>query len=282
MNKPRDIEQLVGLAMSTFDLAYYRGAFTMAPLFSGGHDSLVACHLASQHKAFGGVVHHIDTGIGAKYTRLFVQRVCDSQGWKLRVHKSKQTYEQFVAQFGFPWVMMHSVVYRQLKERCVQRIVRGKSWKMLVNGARAQESHRRMGYVVPIRHGDITKSGPRKGKRRNLNRMWTAPCHDWSKAEQQLYMDEFGLPTNKIKVAVGISGECFCGAFAHPGELEKIREHAPDVATEIDRLAIIAATCGKPCLWGQRPPECPAPLVIPETGPLCIRCDQRAMIAKSA
>lgn len=266
----RDVEQLITDGLAVLDKAYYAGAYKCAPLFSGGHDSLVACHLASQHKSFGGIVHHIDTGIGSEYTRRFVDGVCERFGWRLIVHKSKDTYEQQVATHGFPGPGMHGTTYNRLKERCVQKIAKGRGWKMLVNGARAQESQRRMGKVQPVVIGDQTKDG----KTINRSRVWTAPCHDWSKAEQMLYMDELGLPVNKIKVAVGLSGECFCGSMASPGEKALIDEHAPDVGTKIDRLAEVAKACGLPCIWGERPP---GKIVVAPTGPLCGMCDQRAV-----
>jgi hypothetical protein len=132
-----------------------------------------------------------------------------------------------------------------------------------------------MGCVEPVKIGRIVNSGASKGKHIEKNRVWTAPCHDWSKAEQQIYMNEFGLPVNRMKIAVGLSGECFCGAFASPGELDALRQHAPDVAAEIDRLAIVAKESGKPCVWGQRPISGE----VAQTGPMCSSCDQRAAAA---
>lgn len=260
----RTADELLASGLAVLERAYCMGAYHMAPLFSGGHDSLCACHIASQHRSFLGIVHQIDTGIGSKYTREFSQRVCDKFGWQLKVWKSVATYEEQVRLHGFPGPGQHGTTYNRLKDRCIYKITKGKNWTMLVNGARAQESVRRMGRVQSVTIGDAN--------RRNLKRVWTAPCHDWSKAEQQHYMDEFGLPINRIKVLVGLSGECFCGAFAQPGELDLIRQHAPDVAEQIDRLASIAKSCGKPCVWGQRPA---GTIDVAETGPLCSSCDQR-------
>lgn len=86
-------------------------------------------------------------------------------------------------------------------------------------------------------------------------------------------MHDHGLPVNKLKVALGMSGECFCGAFAQPGELDLIRRYAPDVAKEIDRLSIIAKQNDRPCEWGTRPTE---KVCVMKTGPLCSGCDRRA------
>ena len=52
-------------------------------LFSGGHDSLCATHLASRFRRFDGVAH-INTGIGVEETREFVRTTCARYGWPLR------------------------------------------------------------------------------------------------------------------------------------------------------------------------------------------------------
>jgi len=272
----RTADELLASGLAVIERAYVMGAYRCAPLFSGGHDSLCACHIASQHRSFQGTVHHINTTIGSKYTRAFVERVCGKFGWNLVVHQSKVSYELIIGKYGFPGPGSHGKVYNFLKERCVRGIVSGsKAFRgatMLVNGARAEESVRRMGYVAPLTIGRIDKHG----KRVECNRAWTAPCHDWSKADQMLYMDEYGLPVNRLKVAVGLSGECFCGAFASPGELDLIRQHAPDVAAEIDRLTEIAKAAGKPCRWGERPP---GKVTVSATGPLCHGCDRSAAMS---
>ena len=90
-------------------------------------------------------------------------------------------------------------------------------------------------------------------------------------------MDEHGLPRNPIKTSpLGMSGECFCGAFARPFEINLVRRFAPDVAEEIDRLAVIAKANGKPCVWGQKPKGHPGQMEFAWSGPLCTSCDQRA------
>lgn len=250
------------------------GALT--PLFSGGHDSLCATFIASESRWFTGDVFHIDTGIGANYTRRFVEDVCGKFGWNLRVFKSPATYERFVSELGFPGPGAHQWVYNWLKDRCVSKISKGYP-HTLVTGCRSSESTRRMGFVEPVKVGELCTSGKNAGKLQKKNRIWTAPCHDWTKAEQMLFMDEFGLPTNRLKIALGLSGECFCGAYAQPGEREGIKEHAPDVDVEITRLTSIAQKCETPCIWGTRPDSDRAKVSI--TGPMCSSCDQRAAAA---
>lgn len=270
----RGVDELIESAMAVIWKGYYSsGGGTITPLFSGGHDSLVATYLASQHPNFSGTVHHINTGIGSKYALGFVHMVCELFGWTLVVHKSKSTYETYVTNNGFPGPGRHQFIYNRLKDRCVNEITKGRQWKPLITGCRSAESIRRMGHVEPIQIGDVTKHGPNAGKVYNRKRVWTAPCHDWSKQEQIIFMDEIGLPINKMKLLVGMSGECFCGCYAQPGEIELVREHAPEVGTDIDRLAAIARSNNKPCIWGVRPSGV---IQVAETGPMCSSCDIRA------
>lgn len=278
----RDPAELQASGLAVLDAAFAAGAESMITLFSGGHDSICAQHVASKHPRFDGTASHINTGIGARLTRAFVDEVCAEFGWELRVYKSLSTYEEFVRKKGFPGPGMHSFVYARLKERCVRMMMATRGPTALVTGARRFESTRRMGYVSPVQVGERATKKDGRGRKvtvwRNRRRIWTAPCHDWSAAEQKAYMDEFDLPRNRMKLALGMSGECFCGAFAMPGELNRIRVHAPDVAAEIDRLAGIARECGKHDVWGTRPDKTKG-LVVSRTGPLCSSCDVRASFA---
>lgn len=295
----RSIEELTASALAVIDRAFTTPAIhyvsrgkrhlpkeipkyaeRMFPLFSGGHDSLVACHLASQHPRFERRVHHINTGIGAAATRVFVDEVCRELGWELAVYKSDNTYEQFVRDRGFPGPGMHQWVYLRIKDRCIRQMVKGRRIA-LITGCRRQESARRMGHVEPLKIGQIEKRNTPTGEiERHVekNRYWSAPCFDWSSEEQLAYMEHHDLPKSPMKLAMGMSGECSCGSFASPGELARLRVHAPDVAAEIDRLAAIAKSLGKHCVWGTRPPGQKG-IVTAQTGPLCNSCDLRAAAA---
>lgn len=268
--------ELIQSGLAVIDAAFETRAKAMLPLFSGGHDSLCACFIASRHPRFDGTVHHIDTTIGAKAARVFVEDTCREMNWQLKVWRSNFSYERFVRRLGFPGPGVHSWVYRNLKDRCVSSMTKGRGRAVLVSGARAQESVRRMGSVRAVAVGETSK---RTGITRRPNRIWTSPCHDWSTDEQLRFMEYFDLPRNGLKDSpIGMSGECFCGAFARPGELELIRVYAPDVAAEIDRLAGVAAEAGRHCIWGTRQ-KSERGLIAVETGPLCSSCDARAWAA---
>lgn len=268
----RDAEELLASAHSVIDKCYemFPNA-VMAPLFSGGHDSLCACHVSSLHRNWGGQVRHINTGIGTKYTREFVENTCRHLGWNLVVHKSNFSYERFIREKGFPGPGAHGWVYARLKDRCVYQITKGVKKTLLITGCRKQESSRRMGHVEPIKIGEVTNR--KTGEIGRKNRIWVAQCFDWSKEEQILWMDEYGLPKNKLKSLIGMSGECLCGAFAQPGEIELLKKHAPDVAEEITRLEAVATECGRNRRqWGS-PKDWTTGCKIARTGPMCSSCD---------
>lgn len=293
MPKTREPEELLASALAVIDQAFafeievYSGkrwyptvhhAARMRLLFSGGHDSTCACHVASQHPKFDGSVNHINTGIGSRRTAVHVLDTAKELGWNINIWKSPATYEKYVSKIGFPGPGSHNWVYHWLKDRCVGMMVKS-NYTALITGCRSQESVRRMGNVEPIKWGE-TKTNTETGQpeRMKKNRIWVSPCHDWSSEEQSAYMEYFDLPKNPVKIALGMSGECFCGAFASPGEYERIRYHCPDVADEIDRLAVIAKECGTPGKWGTRPSKDKGVIAV-ESGPLCSSCDLRAKAA---
>lgn len=274
----KTVAELTQRAHAVIDSAFEAGAEVMVPLLSGGHDSYTAVRICSFHPRFTGDVYHIDTGIGALATRKFINEICDDHGWNLHIFESPETYGKFVRDRGFPGPGRHAWVYNRIKERCVRQIMGlfPKKNVALITGCRKQESERRMGTVEPLKIGEPS---PSTGKVANKRRYWTAPCHDFSSGDQSAFMDRHDLPRNPIKMSpIGMSGECFCGAFARPNEIEMIRKYAPDVAQEIDRLAVIARECGKHAIWGTRPDRKKG-VVVTQTGPLCNSCDARAMSA---
>lgn len=285
--QPRNPDELLVSALSVIDHAYdviplahphtKLSQVKFVPLFSGGHDSYSACFCAAQHPKFDGKVYHINTGIGSKRTRKFVEDVCRDEGWSLVVTKSNTSYESLVRKGGFPTYNQHMIFYHRLKRDGL--VVLFRKWRglskrppisILINGARKQESRRRMGNTDPVRIGDRKGSNDQKTR----DWVWVSPCHDWSKEEQRSFMDAFALPRNPVKESMlAKSGECFCGAFARPYELALLKEVCPDVYDEIDRLTDIALANGHPEPWGNSGyPDKP----IPQSGPLCSSCDQWA------
>ncbi len=231
-------------------------------LLSGGHDSLTATEIASRHPAFSAAVH-IRTGIGVKETFQFVRETCAERGWPLLVYSAAehvrgdgtpdpQIYRNLVLDQGFPGPAHHGKMYQRLKERQLERLVRdhkkfySRQCVLLVSGRRSQESARR-GRTVVERERDPRAPG----------RAWVNPIHDISKIDTSRVIAAAGLRRNPVVDLIHKSGECLCGAFAEPGELEELKLWFPETWAEI--MAIQADVLKKfPWGWGQRPVKvCP-------------------------
>lgn len=263
----------VGGALAVIDeaVAEHRPSKVFAA-FSGGHDSLVAAHIASRHPRFSGAVH-INTTIGIEETREFVRQTCRRYGWPLQelYPPPGDTYEDIILGHGMPGPNAHLFTYIRLKERAIRSLIREnkdgtEDRIVLVTGVRSAESKRRMGSVKPIdRDGAL---------------VWVAPCHDWGSAEREDYIDSQGLPRNPVVANLHMSGECLCGAYAHPGELDEVGFFYPAVAARIRHLERAAAEHGLPCKWGERPPGSGSG--VTRNMPLCVGCEQRMLAIEEA
>ena len=114
--------ELLSLALDRYN------ATKIYSLFSGGHDSLCATHIASSHPNFMGVVH-INTGIGIEDTRKFVRDTCATHNWKLiEVFAASlgNHYEELVTTRGFPGPPLHYMMYNRLKDRCIDNFTKNK------------------------------------------------------------------------------------------------------------------------------------------------------------
>jgi 3'-phosphoadenosine 5'-phosphosulfate sulfotransferase (PAPS reductase)/FAD synthetase len=237
-------------------------------MFSGGHDSVCAAHVASQRPEFSGCVH-INTGIGIEKTREYVRRTCKDFGWPLLEYHALelgQDYDEIVCEHGFPGPWMHTKMYNRLKERGIRALTRDHKTKpsdrvMCVTGVRRAESKRRMA---------TTQTMSREGAR-----VWVAPLVDWVPSTKNAYMTKHDIPRNEVVDLLHMSGECLCGAFAKPNELEEIGTWFPEEYERIKALEARAAECGVPAVWGKEPPtEIEADPRQSEL-PLCVACVNR-------
>lgn len=225
------------------------------PMFSGGHDSLVASHVAMEHGG-GDCVVHINTGVGIPRTRTFVRRTAVRCGWPLLEYKARentqadgtpdpQKYEELVMRWGFPGPPHHAKMYNRLKGRQIARLCRdfrdyrGQRF-ILATGLRRQESDRRMAYDSAID--------------RDGGKVWVNPIFEWTAEDCEQYRERHDLPSNPVKEKLCMSGECLCGAFAREGELAEIKAVAPDVGEWIEQLEDRVADAGFPWGWEERRP----------------------------
>jgi len=249
----------------------YKPVWTYA-LFSGGKDSLTSTHWAMEHGA--NEVLHINTGIGVNEhsglsVEVYVRDTCCQYEWPLRIEKPPDLdYRAMVLKYGFPGPGAHRYPYVWLKERCVAAAVRAVKTKRmhrvgLVTGVHQSESARRMGYVCPV----IKVKA----------RIWIAPLFDWNAIQFADYRRHNNLEVSEIVKRIGMSGECFCGAFAKPDELSRIEHYFPHLARQIYLLQEEAKVAGVHCKWGERPPrkrdnrQDDIPFM-----PLCVNCHGQA------
>jgi len=255
------IESKISIALAELNNAIlvYKPAMVVG-MMSGGNDSLPACYIASLHPAFSGILH-INTGIGVEDTRVFVRDLCAAKAWKLWEYKAMENtradgtpdpmdYEKIVERYGFPGPAGHGMMYAKLKERQLRRFKRDhgihgrgkiKNRVMLVSGVRSQESDRRERNVQT----ELIQLTP--------SELWAAPIREWSKQDCRAARIYAGLQENPVAFNLHKSGECLCGAFAKPGELEELRFFYPDTAARIDRIACAAKAAGHSNGWGERP-----------------------------
>ncbi len=85
------------------------------------------------------------------------------------------------------------------------------------------------------------------------------------------YRELYRVPENPVSAKLHISGECLCGAFSRPGEIDEISFWYPKKANEMHDLERQAKAAGSPyCVWGG--PRKNLPAVIEAPGPMCAGC----------
>lgn len=200
-------------------------------LLSGGHDSLAATALASEHSLFEGVIH-INTGIGIEETRQFVRDTCSTQNWPLtELFAGERRYEDLVlTRGGFPFgVQSHNAMLFYLKQQPLQRWLATVTGTIgFVTGIRKEESVRRMGAGMSTSIYRRVDKDPRK--------VWINPILDWTKIDCGRLIAERGLARNRVVDLLHRSGECLCGALARPGEIHEIARWFPMEARRINDL----------------------------------------------
>ncbi|MCX4765309.1 phosphoadenosine phosphosulfate reductase family protein [Streptomyces sp. NBC_01275] len=262
-------------------------------LFSGGNDSVVVNHLFRRRV---DAVAHVNTGTGIPETTQHVRDVVASWGLPLHELHPKHSYRDLVlgnvlatrgksigrpVWKGFPGPAGHSVMYRRLKDEPLQRLrgqiigSRGRSRNVVyLGGMRWAETHRRFRNAEEVdREGAL---------------IWVSPIVHWTDAHMREYRARHrctlphehaehqmctpdALPLNEVTAHLHMSGECLCGAFAKPGELDEIEYFYPHATKPLRELERETEAAGLPaCKWGQRPP---GPRSRRPAGRLCSKCD---------
>jgi 3'-phosphoadenosine 5'-phosphosulfate sulfotransferase (PAPS reductase)/FAD synthetase len=234
-------------------------------LFSGGNDSTTLAHL---FRDVADYAVHINTGIGIERTRQFVRDTC--RDWALPLIEEApppgSTYEELVIDQGFPGPAQHWKMYQRLKERGLRQVRRRfvtnprKERVLFLAGRRRSESARRTNIPLAERDGST---------------VWASPLANWAHEDLNEYRAANDVPRNEVSDLIHMSGECLCGAFAKPGELEEVGWWFPEVKEHITNLEAKVKAAGHQeprCRWGwgseKRAKQS-------KSGPLCSSCDAR-------
>lgn len=260
-------------------------------LFSGGGDSSILAHLMrTRVHAFA----HIDTGIAVPATGQYVRAVCQEWDVPLRIARPDDTYGDLVlgkvkaktkdraVWKGFPGPAGHYLMYVRLKERALDNLrrsivgPRGKSGQVVfLAGMRWGESDRRFRNAQETdRWGAVT---------------WCSPIVYWTNSHVAEYRSRFmcnevhehaphrlcfpgALPLSEVTEHLHMSGDCLCGAYAKPGELDQVEFFYPEVAARIRALEGKAREAGlQRCVWGAGKEAADQP-AQGAPGPLCSKC----------
>ncbi len=211
-------------------------------LISGGNDSTCVSHLAAIYGPRLDALVHINTGIGIEASRDFVRSYAQFLELPLIEKHPPKTYEELILEHGFPGPAAHRYMYSWLKERPLREVRREAQTRrgepvMFITGVRTQESDRRMGHVASVQKDGAVH--------------WVAPILEFTGLDVREYISEHDLPKNEVVDFLHMSGECLCGAFSKPGELDEISVWYPEVAEHIRDLERKVHEIGKnSCHWG--------------------------------
>lgn len=227
--------------------------------FTAGADSNIALKLASMFFPVTAVftcnttIASLDTlssceSAARNYGHNYICRCPPYNG----LAECNDTYEQLIKRHGFPGQTKtaHNWMYWYLKDHTVSRIVSSYRRRVrnrvvvIISGARQDESIRRMGTTQ-----DITVKG---------STVWVNLCNRWTASECHAFEAEYNLSSYRSHCSrtIGISGECWCGAFAPKGQLNELRFAAPDVYEKLSRLrSWLIANTQFNWDWDEGPPK---------------------------
>jgi len=285
--------------------------------YSSGDDSIVSTHFAMSNYG-DAFVFNADTLTGLEPSRCHLRSVCQKLKWQLEINEAHaegppkkmrqggrmvpfdakfvcptgvwndgaSAYEEYCLNFGFPGrgKPQHARMYQRLKERPFRRMLKqfdarkrvGGNKVLIISGIRHDESSNRAGYQRAWAEG-------------YFGDVWVNPFYWRTKADFEMYRQEFGLPRNPVKRLTGISGECTCGTFGDADERQAYRVADPAYSAKLDALEADVKALGFPWGWGESPPRWwvqeqerrkrGQPLLFDDSGtpegfqPMCVGCN---------
>lgn len=291
LTRPQRVQRVKWLVGQAHDIYHeavdlYAGDKEIAAIcgmFSGGNDSNTLMHLF-RYRLTHAI--HANTTVGIEETRLHVRDTCAEWNLPLIEKSGDHTFEDLIFRRiktkkkgediwpgGFPGPGAHyKPVYQRLKERAFDKArhelgIANSRTKLAVwvGGRRRAESVQRR--TVPLHEVDGSV-------------IWVSPLAMWHKADLNTYRLMFApthepVPLNPVTDKLHMSGECLCGAMAHPGELEEIGFWYPEFKAYIERLSERLKAMGVPYpfyIWGHGQGK---PAADEPTGYACSSCASR-------
>lgn len=205
--------------------------YALGLMLSGGDDSMTALHVCNQLGIKLDFIMHGVTGTGIQQTHDFVLSVVTREKAKYIEANAGTAYQDYVMRKGFFGVGedAHTMSYHILKwtafRREVSKNIRHKKRNrniLFINGARRQESERRM----------KTMSNPIRLVGPNI---WVNIINEWPNKCSE-YLDENSVKRNPVSKLICRSGECNCGTMLSPGDRIEIGIHYPEWRKWIDAL----------------------------------------------
>jgi 3'-phosphoadenosine 5'-phosphosulfate sulfotransferase (PAPS reductase)/FAD synthetase len=206
-------------------------------LVSGGKDSLSTAQALDEAGKLEGCVA-FETGVSTPDWKDFVVKTCQDRKWRLEFHRSPESYDDLVLEYGFPGPGRHKKFMDRLKGRCVRLFRKQHPDAILASGTRSGESKRREIGTAPISHWEGAPI--------------IAPIYDWSTDKVWEFFHDRGFERAPAYSTLQISGDCLCGAFAREGEREALEFHYPAIG---ERFRALTAQLGHRVesgrnLWG--------------------------------
>ena len=195
-------------------------------LLSGGKDSTLAALEMSKKDLLDGVVY-IDTGIGLKETREYVEELSLRFEWDLKIFKGYTSYDTYVLKHGFPTPSGHSQIMHILKLDAVRRFI---SWHkkekgeipLIFSGVRSSESDRRSRWARRFQFYQ--------------GAFWDCPVFHLTDEKVWEMHYKYHIPINSAYGTIGKSGDCLCGAFGNLTEKKIIEKFYPYLSDHISHL----------------------------------------------
>lgn len=194
-------------------------------LFSGGKDSLATLAYMKDIAAIAGktiTALHVDTTVGFPEVEVYVRDTCAKLEVQLEVVKPQSDYFSLVADWGIP-AFNSRWCCRELKIKPLSTFLQGiDGAKIVFDGIRAAESHVRAKYMPFWFHP-------------GFGCLSVSPIFRWSDEDVQGYIKDQELPQGD-HLALGTSGECWCGAYKKRSDFEALCRLNPDLYDKLSEV----------------------------------------------